>query len=248
MYKGDFLEESEEMQDLMLEQVGMELRFGEDATKKYENSMNRMVEAGIFANTSEGSILQKMVVYQVSESIKDWAENSNTRGLPATYRTFIRESFKDRYDVLAFTIVECLLNATALKKAKLSRMCIVVTKQILNLLSIEDFKRRESKLFKYLEYEYRSRGIGYINSRKKKLAGMTEDESVDASPMEDSFKVNVGARLIDCVVKSGCGLFEINKEYKARRSLKTITLTDNVFKILGRIKEKNILFSVQYKP
>jgi len=248
MYKGEFLEESEEMQDLMLEQVGMELRFGEDATKKYENSMNRMVEAGIFANTSEGSILQKMVVYQVSESIKDWAENSNTRGLPATYRTFIRESFKDRYDVLAFTIVECLLNATALKKAKLSRMCIVVTKQILNLLSIEDFKRRESKLFKYLEYEYRSRGIGYINSRKKKLAGMTEDESVDASPMEDSFKVNVGARLIDCVVKSGCGLFEINKEYKARRSLKTITLTDNVFKILGRIKEKNILFSVQYKP
>lgn len=247
MYEGDFLEETEEMQDLMLEQVGMELRFHEDATKKYENSMSRMIGAGIFANTSEGSILQKMVIHQVAESIQSWVEGSKARGLQSTYKNFIRDSFKDRYEILAFTVVECLLNSTALKTAKLSRMSILVTKQVLNLLSVEDFKKRESKLFKYLEYEYRSRGIGYINSRKKKLADMKGCNDIDTT-LEDSFKVNVGSRLIDCVVKSGCGLFEIRTEYDKRQSLKTLGLTDDVFKILGRIKDKNILFSVQYKP
>jgi DNA-directed RNA polymerase len=250
MYDIDtFDTETEEMQDLMLEQAVMEHRFHEDATKKYENSMSRMIEAGIFANTSEGSILQKMVVFQVADTIQDWAENGKSRGLAATYRTFIKESFSGRYEVLAFTVIECLLNSTALKTAKMSRMSILVTRQVLNLLSIEDFKRRETKLYKYLEYEYRSRGIGYINSRKKKLAQMSSETNTDdVTPREDSFKLNVGARLIDCVINSGCGLFQLNKSYKAKRSLTTIHLTDDVFKILGRVKDKNILFSVHYKP
>jgi len=246
MYKGEFLNETEEMQDLMLEQAFMEHKFHEDATKKYENSVARMIQAGIFSNTSEGSVLQRMAIEQVASTMENWAENSKERGQAGTYRTFIRDSFTGRYEILAFTVIECLLNSTALKTAKLSRMSILVTKQILNLLTIEDFKKREAKLFSYLEYEYRSRGIGYINSRKKKLAQMKT--SADVSEREDTFKVQVGARLIDCVLKSGCGLFEIREAYHAKRTLKTITLTDDVFKLMGRVKDKNILFSVQYKP
>ena len=239
--------ENEAMQDLMLEQAFMEHKFHEDATKKYENSMARMVSAGIFSNTSEGSILQKMAIEQAATTMEEWAEGSKERGKAGTYRTFVRESFTGRYEILAFTVIECLLNSTATKTAKLSRMSILVTQQVLNLLSIEDFKRRESKLYKYLEYEYRSRGIGYINSRKRKLAQM-KCGSEDTSATEDTFKLQVGARLIDCVLNSGCGLFEMRKDYHAKKSLKTITLTDDVFKIMGRVKDKNILFSVQYKP
>jgi len=246
MYKGEYLNETEEMQDLMLEQAFMEHKFHEDATKKYENSMSRMVQAGIFSNTSEGSVLQRMAIEQVAHTMEEWAERGKERGQAGTYRNFVRDSFTGRYEVLAFTVIECLLNSTALKTAKLSRMSILVTKQVLNLLTIEDFKKREAKLFSYLEYEYRSRGIGYINSRKKKLAQMKT--SVDVSEREDTFKVQVGSRLIDCVLRSGCGLFEIREEYHAKRSLKTITLTDDVFKLMGRVKDKNILFSVQYKP
>jgi DNA-directed RNA polymerase len=246
MYKGEFLEENEEMQDLMLEQAFMEHKFHEDATKKYENSVARMIQAGIFSNTSEGSVLQRMAIEQVASTMENWAENGKERGLAGTYRNFIKDSFTGRYEVLAFTVIECLLNSTALKTAKLSRMSILVTRQILNLLTIEDFKKREAKLFSYLEYEYRSRGIGYINSRKKKLAQMKASQ--DIGEREDTFKLQVGARLIDCVVNSGCGLFEIRENYHAKRSLRTITLTDDVFKLMGRVKDKNILFSVQYKP
>jgi len=246
MYKGEFLNETEDMQDLMLEQAFMEHRFHEDATKKYENSVSRMIQAGIFSNTSEGSVLQRMAIEQVASTMEEWAERGKERGQAGTYRSFVRDSFTGRYEVLAFTVIECLLNSTALKTAKLSRMSILVTKQVLNLLTIEDFKKREAKLFSYLEYEYRSRGIGYINSRKKKLAQMKT--SADVSEREDTFKVQVGARLIDCVLRSGCGLFEIREEYHAKRTLKTITLTDDVFKLMGRVKDKNILFSVQYKP
>jgi DNA-directed RNA polymerase len=251
MYNLDeFDKVSEKEQLLLLEQVGMEHMFHSDATKKYEHSVARMVSAGIFSNTSEGSVLQKMAIEQVSATIEDWAENGKERGLAGTYRTFIRESFHGRYDVLAFTVLEILLNKTATKLCKLSRLSIQLTKEILNLLSIEDFKRRESKLYKYLEYEYRSRGIGYINSRKRKLASMKgcDVADMDASVKEETFKMQIGSRLIDCVVKSGCGLFEIRADYHAKKSIKSLQLTDDVFKIMGRVKDKNILFSVQYKP
>ena len=115
MYKGEFLEENEEMQDLMLEQAFMEHKFHEDATKKYENSVARMIQAGIFSNTSEGSVLQRMAIEQVASTMENWAENGKERGLAGTYRNFIKDSFTGRYEVLAFTVIECLLNSTALK-------------------------------------------------------------------------------------------------------------------------------------
>ena len=48
----NYEQESEEMQDLILEQCLLENKFREDATVKYDHSFQRMINAGLFANTS----------------------------------------------------------------------------------------------------------------------------------------------------------------------------------------------------
>jgi DNA-directed RNA polymerase len=241
----DYLNESEEMQDLILEQVFMEERFLEDATKKYNNSINDMLQAGLFANTTEGSILQKMAVEAVGEQFKLYFD-SNTRGNGAMYRDFLKDNFSGREDILAFTSLQFLLNSVSTRLPKVTSLTGALTSKILDLLSVEQFKENEPKFFSYLEYEYKSRGIGYINSRKTKLAKMTNNDA-DAG-RESVFKTNIGARLIDCVMKSGCNLFEIRLQYKGRKTEKVIVLTEDAQQIIGKVKDRNVLFSVNYKP
>jgi DNA-directed RNA polymerase len=241
----DYLDETEEMQDLILEQVFMENTFLEEATKKYNNNITNMLQAGLFANTTEGSILQKMAIEAVSEQIKGYF-TTNTRGNGAMYRDFLRDNFSGREDVLAFTIVEFMLNAVSSSTPKLTNLTNRITSKVLDLLSVEQFQENEPKFYAYLEYEYKSRGIGYINSRKKKLAKMTGNNINEGT--ETIFKTMIGARLIDCVMTSGCNLFEVRFQYKGRKTEKVLVLTEDAQQIIGRIKDRNVLFSVTYKP
>jgi hypothetical protein len=126
----DYLDETEEMQDLILEQVFMENTFLEEATKKYNNNITNMLQAGLFANTTEGSILQKMAIEAVSEQIKGYF-TTNTRGNGAMYRDFLRDNFSGREDVLAFTIVEFMLNAVSSSTPKLTNLTNRITSKVL---------------------------------------------------------------------------------------------------------------------
>ena len=240
----DYLNEDEATQDLILEQMFMEQKFLEDATVKYSNNVNNMLQAGVFANTTEGSILQKMAIEAVSDQIKEFFKLP-VRGHAAIYRDFLRDNFKGREDVLAFTSLEYMLNSVSTRIPKLSSTATGLTGKVLDLLSVEQFKQNEPKFFSYLEYEYKSRGIGYINSRKTKLAKMTSNESVT---VEASFKAAIGARLIDCIMSSGCNLFKIRLQYKGKKTEKVLVLTEDAQQIIGRIKDRNVLFSVTYKP
>lgn len=230
---------------LIEEQIEMESRFLEESTAKYEHSMDRMIAAGLFAATSEGAILQKLAVGAVSQSLKEYMESS-VRGNGAKYKNFVKDNFEGREDVLAFTIIEYLLNTVATKTPKVTSLSISLMNKVLDLLSVEQFKKNEPKFYSYLEYEYKTRGIGYINSRKRKLAEKTGNSF---SIKETTFKANIGARLIDCVLKSGCNLFTMQNSYEGGvNRVRTLAITEDVFKIMGRIKENNVLFGVTYKP
>jgi len=243
--EDDYLNESEEMQDLILEQMFMEETFLEEATSKYNNNINNMLQAGLFANTTEGSILQKMAIEAVSEQIKEYF-TAATRGNGAVYRNFLKDNFEGREDILAFTVVEYMLNSVSSKTPKITNLTSNITSKVLDLLSVEQFKANEPKFYAYLEYEYKSRGIGYINSRKSKLAKMTGNDLTDGT--ETVFKTMIGARLIDCVISSGCNLFEIRIQYKGKKTEKVLVLTEDAQQIIGRVKDRNVLFSVTYKP
>ena len=242
---NDYLNETEEMQDLIMEQIFMEQKFLEDATIKYNNNVNNMLQAGIFANTSEGSILQKMAIEAVSEQIKKYFA-SPIRGQSAIYKTFLKDNFEGREGILAFTILEYVLNAVSTRIPKVSSTCYNLTGKVLDLLSVEQFKKNEPKFFSYLEYEYKSRGIGYINSRKKKLAKMTNNGT--AENKETSFKASIGANLLECILSSGCNLFKVRIQYRGKKTEKVLTLTEDAQQIVGRVKDRNVLFSVTYKP
>lgn len=241
----NYLDEPEELQDLILEQVFLENSFLEDATRKYNNNINNMLQAGLFANTSEGSILQKMSIEAVSEQLNTFF-SSTIRGNGAIYRNFLKDNFEGREEVLSYTIIEFLLNAVSTNTPKVTSLAASLTSKVLDLLSVEQFKKNEPKFYSYLEYEYKSRGIGYINSRKKKLAKMTgSDASVGK---EAVFKTSVGARLISLVLSSGCNLFMTRTQYKGKRTEKVLVLTEDAQQIIGRVKDRNVLFSVSYKP
>lgn len=241
----NFLEESEEMQDLIMEQVGDENKFLEDATSKYEHSVSRMLQAGLFASTTEGSILQKMAIEAVSEQIKAYF-NTRPRGQGAIYLNYLKENFEGREEVLAFTILEHLLNVVSTRTSKVTAVSIRLTGKVLDLLSVEQFKKNEPRFYSYLEYEYKTRGIGYINSRKKKLSKMTGND--EAVGKETVFKTNIGARLIDCVISSGCNLFTTRIIHKGKKTEKVLILTEDALNIVGKVKNRNVLFSVTYKP
>jgi len=235
--------ESEEMQDKILVQVMKENQFLEDATKKYENSFNNMIQNGLFANTSEGTILQKLAIESVSNQFKEYFDTS-LKGKAGTYKKFLKDNFGGREEILAFVVLEFLLNAVSMRTPKLTSLSISLTSKILDLLSIEQFKKNEPKFYSYLEYEYKSRGLSYINSRKSKLADTTGNKI----PKELTFKTIIGVNLINAVISSGCNIFEIRKINEFRNTTKVLVITEDAFKIIGKAKERNTLFSVTYKP
>ena len=244
-------DEDKELEDvirahgLIDEQIAQEGKFLEDSTSKHDHQVDRMVAAGLFAATNQGAILQRLAVLAVSKSLTEYMDSS-VRGNGAKYKDFVKDNFEKRGDVLAFTIIEYLLNAVASKTPKVTALSISLTNKVLDLLSVEQFKRNEPKFYSYLEYEYKTRGIGYINSRKKKLAAKTGNSQ---EVKEAGFKANLGARLIDCVLKSGCNLFTMQNSYVGGRSrVRTLALTEDVFKIMGKVRENNILFGITYKP
>lgn len=245
--ENKFLEEDEVTQDLIMEQMFMEQKFLEDATSKYENSINRMLSAGLFSNTTEGSILQKMAIDAVTEQLKEYF-NTRARGQGAIYKNFLKENFEGREEILAFTVLEYLLNAVSVRVPKVTALSTTLTSKVLDLLSVEQFKDNEPKFYSYLEYEYKSRGIGYINSRKKKLSTMTGNDINFNLEKQSVFKTNIGARLIECVLSSGCNLFESRIKYNRNKTEKILVLTEDASKIIGRVKDRNVLFSVTYKP
>jgi len=233
--------------DLINEQIAMEERFLSDSTLKYEHSMSRMVNAGLFANTTEGSILQKMAIEAIATKIDEYM-NTPVRGAGSKYNKWVKENFEGRSEIVAFTIVEYLLNTIATRTTKVTQLAVSLTTRLLELLSVEEFKKNEPKFYSYLEYEYKSRGIGYINTRKKKLAKLTANNINEAENVASVFKANIGARLIDCVINSGCGIFQVRLVREGKKTAKILVFTADALKIVGRVNDNNVLFGVTYKP
>lgn len=231
---------------LVNRQLEIEQNFLNDARSKYDNMRERMIEVGIFGTTTEGAVLKKLSFENIASSLESYINIKGQRGHNAKIQQFISENFKGRADVLAYTVIEIMLNRIGKNKTQLTNMTVAVVNGVLNLLSVEDFKKNEPKFYSYLEYEYKSRGIGYINSRKLKLADKTGNKVVK----EGTFKASVGSILIDCVINSGANVFEIvsYRNMSSNNVERHITLTQQAFDVLSKIRNKSILSSINYKP
>jgi DNA-directed RNA polymerase, mitochondrial len=227
-------------------QLEIEQNFLKDAQSKYDNMRERMIEVGIFGASAEGAVLKRLSFDNIAVSLEAYMSTTGHRGHGAKIQQFIADNFKGRAEVLAYTIIEVLLNRVGKNKTQLTNMTIALVNSVLNLLSVEDFKRNEPKFYSYLEYEYKSRGIGYINSRKLKLASKTGNKVIK----EGTFKASVGSVLIDCVLSSGSGLFELvsYRNMYTNHVERHITLTQQAFDVLARIRNKGIISTINYKP
>lgn len=227
-------------------QIEIEQNFIRDAQSKYDNMRERMIEVGMFGTSSEGAVLKQLSFDNIATSLDEYMALKGQRGHGAKIHSFITDNFKGRSEVLAYTIIEVLLNNIGKSKTQITSLSISVINSVLNLLSVEDFKRNEPKFYSYLEYEYKSRGIGYINSRKLKLASKTGNKVIQ----EGTFKASVGSVLIDCVVSSGANLFEFIsfRNMYTNNVERHVTLTQHAFEVIAKVRDKGIVSAINYKP
>lgn len=226
-------------------QIELEKNFLKVAQSKYDNMRERMIEVGIFGTTTEGAVLKRISFDNITVVLDEYMKKAQ-RGHGAKVQQFITDNFKGRADVLSYTVIETMLNRIGKSKTQLTNMTVSVMNSVLNLLSVEEFKKNEPKFYSYLEYEYQSRGIGYVNSRKLKLADKTGNKMVK----EGTFKASVGSVLIDCVINSGANIFEVVsfRNMLTNNVERHITLTKQAVEVLSKVREKGILSSINYKP
>jgi DNA-directed RNA polymerase len=214
-----------------------------DAQNKYDNVHMRMRSVGMFGTTTEGVLLKKLAIDNVIEAIEAYMAKK-VRGHNAKTHQFFTENFSGRADVLGVTILESILSWVGANRNGLTAMTIHVANDIINLLSVEEFKKNEPKFYSYLEYEYKKRGIGYVTSRKLKLAQKTGN----AYDMEARFKASIGSIMLNCVISSGANILKIYKVNSGRNVERHITLTDEAVEILYNVRNRGILNNILYKP
>ena len=229
--------------DLIELQNSIEEKALVNAQQKYDNVYSRMRSVGQFGNTTEGILLKKLAIDNIVAAIEAYM-NKQVRGHNAKTHQFFTENFTGRADVLAVTVLESILSWVGANRNGLTAMTIHVANDIVNLLSVEEFKKNEPKFYSYLEYEYKKRGMGYVSSRKLKLA----DKTGNAYDMEARFKAGVGSIMLNCVVSSGANILKIYKVNSGRNVERYVTLTDEAVDILLRVRDKGILSNILYKP
>ncbi len=245
MNLDDYIKENNISVDTAIKQVMLEGRGLSTAKSTYTNNLNKLAQSGMFVNTKEGKVLQKLGISQIAEYLEEYLGNTKVRGSNAKYLTFIKENFKDRLEVLSFIVLQEVINAVAVEsKSKVVGLSIRLSKAVLDTLSVEEFKKNEPKFYAYLEYEYQSRGMAYINSRKKRLASLRDQ----AREIETRFMAGLGRILLESVLKSGANLFEVSKQREGRKTIAYVVFTESSEEVFRRIAKKGIEVAIRHKP
>lgn len=232
--------------DLVKEQKRLEeLQLTEARAKVIKNYLN-LVGADKGNVTAEGIALQKLGIARLTQSIKDYF-NKPLRGTTNRQRKPLL-TYRDREGDLAFLIISSVISSVMKRPASAQQLIGILLRNLKNDIMLDTFQEQEPKLFAYIDYEYKKRGVDYVNSRKKRLAQLLVETEVE------EIGTTTGIAMLDLFVSANLGLVEQFRRHtpntkKARKSpLYFYKLTEDAEKSVGSIQHYLTELSITYKP
>lgn len=218
---------------------------------KVLNTFTALVERAGGNDTPEGNALNRLGIRRIEEALKEYL-SANLRG----HRAMAREPlmfYKSREDELALILISTVVGALLKAPASVQNLTKLVGRAIDNAKLLDVFSKENPKLDAYIEYEYKRRGIKYIQSRKKRLA------SILIAEPEDIVHISTPLALIDLLIKQNLGLFEIIRRHgqlyigkrtagKLTKTMYYLKLSEESRKMISVVQDRLIDLSILYKP
>ena len=232
--------------DLEQEQKRLEdLQLVEARSKVIKNYI-KLVSSDQGNVTAEGIALQKLGVNRLSATVKEYL-SATIRGKASNKRKplFI---YKGREDDLSFLIISTVVSCLMKRPASTQQLVGLLLRNLKNDILLETFQDKEPKLFAYIEYEYKSRGRDYVNSRKKRLAQLLLEDEIEAIDTE------VGVAMLELFFQANLGLTDkfkrhTNSTRRARnKPLWFYKLNLSSEEIVAEIQQYLTDLSITYKP
>ena len=232
--------------DLVKEQERLEeLQLIEARAKVIKNYLN-LVSNDKGGVTAEGIALQKLGVSRLEGTVKEYFTKT-LRGKANQKRKPLMH-YRGREQDLSFLIISSVVCCLMKKPASVQQLVGILIRNLKNDILLETFSEQEPKLFSYIEYEYKKRGIEYVNSRKKRLAQLMVEQDVESIPTD------AGISMLELLLGANLGLLEKFKKHtpntkKARTSpLYFFKLTDEAEEVVAGVQSFITDISITYKP
>jgi len=222
-----------------------DLQLIEARAKIIKNYLN-LVETDKGNVTAEGIALQKLGIDRLTEVIKEYFDKP-LRGRVNQKRKPLL-TYKGREGDLAFLIISSVVSSVMKRPASAQQLIGILLRNLKNDIMLDTFQEQEPKLFAYIEYEYKKRGIEYVNSRKKRLAQLLVETEVE------EIATTTGIAMLELVINANLGLVERFKRHttntkKARQKpLYYYKLTEEAERVIGSIQTFLTELSITYKP
>ncbi len=232
--------------DLEQEQKRLEdLQLTEARAKVIKNYLN-LVDSDKADVTAEGIALQKLGLNQLTTTIKEYFD-SPLRGKVNQKRKPLL-AYRGREEDLAFLVVSSVVSSLMKRPASTQQLVGILLRNLKNDILLDTFQEQEPKLFSFIDYEYKKRGVDYVNSRKKRLAQLLIEEDIESIPTE------TGVALFETFINANLGLVDkfkrhtTNTKRAKNKPLWFYKLTDDSDRLISNIQQYLTELSITYKP
>lgn len=228
------------------EQLRLEDEMSLKAQRKIDSAFIHIIESGELTDTSFGQTLLRISIDAVTVGIKEFFR-VQLRGQYRKDRERLKAFYEGREDVLAYIIVNAMLVRVAKHPRGLVALSGHILQTINSLLSLEQHRKSDPKLYAYMDYEFKKRGKRFIESRKRKIARLKgfELDNIEA-------RTKLGTQLIKIVMQSGCNLFQLvgarHTSYGSGREIHTVALSDDAMRLIGKHRESLVKNAFTYQP
>jgi len=231
--------------NLIDEQVRLENQQYTQAKSKVVSNFQKMTALGKSDVTAEGIALQKLGVKRLTVSVEEYL-SASLRGRASLRRKPLMH-YKGKESELSYLILQSVIGLLISKPMPSQKITRSIIHAVSNALLLDTFKAAEPKLYAYIEYEYKKRGVDYVLSRKKRLAQLILEEE-----MEQLNAQQQGVALLEVLVNANIGLLERftrgTSATRGKKSMYFYRLTDEARKVIENVQSFIVKSSVQYKP
>ena len=231
-------------------QIKREQQILEEGINKFKEEIHKAIKTGNFDKTPYGMLLYNLGYMNIKDKIQEYLD-STQKGDRSKVQNYIK-LYNEDAEALAYVVLTSALRSVAVQ-GTLTVTALSIMGNLKQIYRDKALKETNPKLYSYLGYEFRR-----ASNKRKKMLIKKHLKSLD-DPYNFSntaIDLKAGTTLIDLVIKSGSGLFELITTTKEKKrtnkplhNIKVLVLTKEAKHILSTLDAKSVVANIyMHKP
>lgn len=217
----------------------LQIKLEKDANDFSYNRLVREVASRVEGSKAdeltEGKLILVHSIDSVAKKLKEYFE-MDLRGKQSTVRGFILPEFHKNPRDLAYVVLVSIVRSISKNVfVKATALMSQIVNSIHKSILLRRLNNESSNLDSYLDSKYSHRSKSY--REKLKIQMIKNNSKLNVNEL-DTFTLQLGATLLDIVIKSGCNIIEDKMINTKNKTIKHIVYTEECFRMVLQSRER----------